>query len=53
MLEPFWSVPIEAVLAELAARPDGLTRTEADQRLQRFGPNRSSDTRDDCRSDCC
>ena len=32
-------------VAGLAARPDGLTRTEANQRLQRFGPNRSSNTR--------
>ena len=45
MLVPFWSAPIETVLAELAARPDGLTQIEADRQLLRFGPNRSSDTR--------
>jgi Mg2+-importing ATPase len=45
MLVPFWSAPIETVLAELAARPDGLTQLEADRRLLRSGPNRSSDTR--------
>ena len=42
---PFWSAPIETVLADLAARPDGLTQIEADRRLLRFGPNRSSNTR--------
>jgi len=42
---PFWSAPIETVLAELDARPDGLTQIEADRRLVRFGPNRSSNTR--------
>ena len=45
MLAPFWSAPIETVLAEFAARPDGLTQVEADRRLLRFGPNRSSDAR--------
>jgi Mg2+-importing ATPase len=39
----FWSAPIETVLAELAARPDGLSQIEADQRLLRLGPNRRSD----------
>ena len=42
---PFWSAPIEAVLAELVAHPDGLTQIEANRQLLRFGPNRSSDTR--------
>ena len=45
MLEPFWPAPIETVLADLAARPDGLTQIEADRQRLRFGPNRSSDTR--------
>jgi Mg2+-importing ATPase len=45
MPEPFWTSPIEGVLAELGTRPDGLTRIEAERRLVRFGPNRSSDTR--------
>ena len=39
---PFWSAPIETVLADLAARPDGLSSIEADRQLRRFGPNRSS-----------
>jgi Mg2+-importing ATPase len=43
MPEPFWSAPIETVLAELAARADGLSQIEADQRLLRLGPNRRSD----------
>ncbi|HVG85074.1 MAG TPA: magnesium-translocating P-type ATPase [Vicinamibacterales bacterium] len=43
MVAPFWSAPIETVLADLVARPDGLTQIEADQRRLRFGPNRSSD----------
>ena len=45
MVAPFWSAPIETVLADLAARPDGLTQIEADRRRLRFGPNRSSDIR--------
>jgi len=45
MLAPFWSAPIETILAELVARPDGLTQIEADRRLLRLGPNRRSDTR--------
>ena len=43
MREPFWSAPIETVLADLAARPDGLSQIEADERLLRLGPNRRSD----------
>ena len=42
MVAPFWSAPIETVLAELMARPDGLARMEANRRRRRFGPNRSS-----------
>jgi hypothetical protein len=45
MLVPFSSAPIETVLADLAARPDGLTEIEADRQRLRFGRNRSSDTR--------
>ena len=45
MPAPFWASPIEAVLAELGTRPDGLTQIEAERQLLRFGPNRSSDTR--------
>ena len=45
MLVPFWSAPIETVLTDLAARPDGLTQIEADRQRLRFGPNRRSDTR--------
>jgi P-type Mg2+ transporter len=45
MPAPFWASPIEGVLAELGTRPDGLIRIEAERRLVRFGPNRSSDTR--------
>ena len=41
---PFWSAPIEAVLAGLAARPDGLTQLEADRRLLALGGNRRSIT---------
>lgn len=42
---PFWTGPIESVLAALETRADGLTRIEAERQLLRFGPNRSSDTR--------
>ena len=42
---PFWTAPIETVLADLAARPDGLTQIEAERQRLRFGPNRRSDTR--------
>jgi len=42
---PFWAGPVDAVLAGLAASGEGLTRTEAEQRLLRVGPNRASDRR--------
>jgi len=45
MPAPFWTSPIETILAGLATRPEGLTQIEADRQLLRFGPNRSSDTR--------
>ncbi len=39
--EPVWhALPIEAPLAELKSRPEGLTRGEAEGRLARFGLNR-------------
>ena len=45
MAAPFWASPIEANLAELGTRTDGLTQVEADRRLLQFGPNRTSDSR--------
>ena len=45
MPEPFWSAPIETVLAGLGARSDGLTQLEADRRLLALGGNRQSITR--------
>jgi P-type Mg2+ transporter len=44
MPESLWSAPIETVLAELAAPPEGLTQIEAAGRLLRFGPHHSFDT---------
>jgi Mg2+-importing ATPase len=44
MAVPFWASPIEANLAELGTRTDGLNQVEADRRLLEFGPNRTSDT---------
>src|SRR5512136_1004871 len=35
----FWSVPASDLLQQLAATPQGLTSTEARQRLTRFGAN--------------
>ena len=45
MAVPFWASPIEANVAELGTRTDGLTQVEADRRLLQFGPNRTSDSR--------
>ena len=45
MPAPFWSAPIETVLAGLGAGRDGLTGIEASRRLQQFGPNHIADTR--------
>lgn len=45
MQSPFWSSPIEPMLAALAARLEGLTQVEADARVLKFGPNRSSGSR--------
>jgi Mg2+-importing ATPase len=42
---PLWSVPIDEVLADCAARSEGLSQADADRRLQQVGPNRVSDTR--------
>jgi len=36
---PFWLQPTESLLAEVASRRDGLSATEAAQRLARNGPN--------------
>ena len=40
MTEPAWSRPARDVLEALDATPDGLTGTEAADRLSRHGPNR-------------
>jgi Mg2+-importing ATPase len=45
MAEPFWAAPTEALLSELGTRPEGLTRSEAERQLRRFGPNRTTDVR--------
>ena len=37
---PFWSLEPQALRTTLAAPEQGLTTTEADQRLERYGPNR-------------
>jgi Mg2+-importing ATPase len=36
---PYWSQPIDELLAELGSTPDGLTNAEARDRLARIGPN--------------
>lgn len=45
MAAPLWSASIDANLAALDCTRDGLTEAEAERRLVRFGPNRTSDTR--------
>ncbi len=45
MSGPFWSSPIDAVIAATASGADGLTSRDAAERLARFGPNRSSAAR--------
>ena len=45
MLPPFWAGPVDAVLAGLAVRGEGLTRDEAQRRLLQYGANRTSDRR--------
>ncbi|WP_336801026.1 magnesium-translocating P-type ATPase [Kaistia sp. MMO-174] len=37
--DAFWTLPADALLHALEARPDGLSTAEADERLRRFGPN--------------
>ena len=37
--EPFWTLPLEAVLAELTSSAQGLAANEAAGRLATFGPN--------------
>jgi P-type Mg2+ transporter len=36
----YWSLPPDQLLAALGSAPDGLSATEAAQRLTRYGPNR-------------
>ena len=38
--QPIWSLPPEGVAAALQSTPQGLSHTEAQRRLQRFGANR-------------
>jgi Mg2+-importing ATPase len=38
--DPFWRLPVAALLQQLAASPQGLSSAEAAARLTRFGPNR-------------
>ncbi len=40
----FWTGPLGALLAEAGTRAEGLTQVEADERIQRFGPNRVSES---------
>ena len=40
---PFWSLPVEDLMARLGATPGGLSSAEAGQRLSRVGPNRVAD----------
>jgi Mg2+-importing ATPase len=35
----FWELPLDHLLREMEATPDGLTTAEAGRRLRRFGPN--------------
>jgi Mg2+-importing ATPase len=35
----FWEIPLDQLLAQLGATPQGLTTAEAENRLHRFGPN--------------
>ena len=39
MTDPDKTQPIEKTLADLHASPAGLTSSEAEQRLQQYGPN--------------
>lgn len=38
--QPIWSLPAEAVPAALQSTPEGLSHSEAQRRLERFGANR-------------
>ncbi|MEI8251065.1 MAG: cation-transporting P-type ATPase [Synechococcus sp. ELA057] len=38
--QPIWSLPLPEALASLQSHPEGLSQTEAQQRLERFGANR-------------
>ena len=35
----FWQIPLDQLLVELGVTPQGLTVTEAEDRLRQFGPN--------------
>ena len=37
--QAYWSRPVADLLAELHSTPDGLSTTEARERLQQVGPN--------------
>jgi Mg2+-importing ATPase len=37
--QPYWSLPLATLLAELQATPAGLSAAEAQRRLERYGPN--------------
>lgn len=37
--DAFWELPLDQLLAELGATPQGLATTEAENRLLQFGPN--------------
>ncbi|MER3405152.1 MAG: hypothetical protein C4289_08315, partial [Chloroflexota bacterium] len=39
MEEPFWDVPLATLLEQLHTTSQGLTATEAQRRLDRYGPN--------------
>ena len=43
--DDFWNTPLQQMLTEVGTTPSGLTRVEANKRLQRFGPNDVSDYR--------
>jgi len=35
----FWEMPLDQLLVQLKAAPQGLTTVEAENRLRQFGPN--------------
>ena len=38
-LRDFWDIPLEELLRQLEATPEGLSTDEAERRLRKFGPN--------------